>query len=106
MLSEDVTVSSLSKLKSKIRADVASWRSRPGYLSSGGSEFESIHILLGRFLGDRRAPNPLAERSLLADNATFEWGKRAAARKGSRFCRIASGVDASAAAFSQCDRHY
>ena len=51
------------------------WRSQPGYLSAGGSEFESIHILLGRFLADRHSPNPLAERSLLAENPSFEWGR-------------------------------
>ena len=57
------------------RATLATWRSHPGYLSSGGSEFESIHILLGRFLADRHSPDPLADRSLLADNPGFEWGK-------------------------------
>ncbi|MEM9569091.1 MAG: hypothetical protein AAF974_12375 [Cyanobacteria bacterium P01_E01_bin.34] len=51
------------------------WRQQPGYLSSGGSQFESIHILLGRFLADRHSPDPLADRSLLTNNPTFEWGK-------------------------------
>ena len=51
------------------------WRSRSGYLSAGGSEFESIHILLGRFLADRHSTSPLAERSLLADNRAFDWDK-------------------------------
>ncbi|EDX83020.1 hypothetical protein S7335_198 [Synechococcus sp. PCC 7335] len=54
---------------------VPQWRSRPGYLSAGGSEFESIHILLGRFLADRHSPNPLAERSVLEHNSAFEWGQ-------------------------------
>ena len=57
------------------RATLETWRSHPGYLSSGGSEFESIHILLGHFLADRHSPDPLADRSLLADNPAFEWGK-------------------------------
>ena len=51
------------------------WRSRPGYLSQGGSEFESIHILLGRFLADRHSPNPLSDQSLLLDNEAFRWGE-------------------------------
>ncbi len=54
---------------------VSQWRSHPGYLSAGGSEFESIHILLGRFLGDRHSPNPLAERSVLDQNSAFAWGQ-------------------------------
>lgn len=52
----------------------ANWRLRSGYLSRGGSEFESIHILLGRFLADRHSPNPLSDSSLLADNPKFDWG--------------------------------
>lgn len=52
-----------------------SWRLRPGYVSAGGSEFESIHILLGRFLADRHSPDPLADPPLLMDNPTFEWGR-------------------------------
>ena len=51
------------------------WRPRPGYLSAGGSEFEAIHILLGRFLADRHSPDPLGDRSLLSNNPNFEWGK-------------------------------
>ncbi|MDJ0732779.1 MAG: hypothetical protein QNJ47_01630 [Nostocaceae cyanobacterium] len=50
------------------------WRLKPGYLSQGGSEFESIHILLGRFLADRHSPSPLNNKSLLADNSLFNWG--------------------------------
>lgn len=52
-----------------------SWRLRPGYLSKNGSEFESIHILLGRFLADRHSPDPLGEPSLLTDNSAFKWGQ-------------------------------
>ena len=55
-------------------SSVLTWRTRPGYLSKGGSEFESIHILFGRFLADRHSPNPLSDDSLLADNAAFAWG--------------------------------
>jgi GMP synthase-like glutamine amidotransferase len=51
------------------------WRQQSGYLSKSGSEAESIHILLGRFLADRDSQNPLVECSLLDDNQTFEWGK-------------------------------
>lgn len=51
------------------------WRMQSGYLSTSGSEVESTHILLGRFLLDRDSPNPLPERSLLEENPTFEWGK-------------------------------
>ena len=56
-------------------SDLDDWRLHSGYLSPSGSEFESIHILLGRFLADRDSPNPLVEQSLLAENKTFEWGK-------------------------------
>ncbi len=52
----------------------ADWRLKPGYLSQGGSEFESIHILLGQFLADRYSPDPLIHSSLLADNPNFSWG--------------------------------
>lgn len=64
-----------SKTKNAQPSDLASWRLQSGYLSTSGSEAESIHILLGRFLSDRDSPNPLVERSLLTDNETFEWGK-------------------------------
>jgi GMP synthase-like glutamine amidotransferase len=51
------------------------WRLAPGYLSEAGSEFESVHILLGRFLGDRHSPDPLGDRSLLVDNPRFRWSE-------------------------------
>ncbi|ELR97901.1 hypothetical protein [Gloeocapsa sp. PCC 73106] len=51
------------------------WRLHPGYLSPGYSEFESIHILLGRFIADRHSLNPLSEKSLLTGNDTFKWGE-------------------------------
>ncbi|MDB9527522.1 hypothetical protein PN498_16105 [Oscillatoria sp. CS-180] len=51
------------------------WRSQPGYLSESGSGFESIHILLGRFLADRHSPSPLMHRSVVEHNPEFAWGQ-------------------------------
>ena len=51
------------------------WRSRPGYLAEGGSDFESVHILLGRFLQDRHSPDPLPDKTLQTENANFRWGE-------------------------------
>jgi len=51
------------------------WRSHPGYLSQAGSNFESVHVLMGQFLADRHSANPLPDKSLLTENTTFEWGK-------------------------------
>jgi len=51
------------------------WRLRPGYFSAAGSEFESIHILLGRFLADRTSPDPLGDPPLLTENERFAWGE-------------------------------
>jgi hypothetical protein len=51
------------------------WRSRPGYLSEGNSDFESVHVLLGQFLGDRHSPDPLPDASLLLENSQFCWGE-------------------------------
>jgi GMP synthase-like glutamine amidotransferase len=51
------------------------WRLTPGYLGQGYSDFESVHILLGRFIGDRHSENPLPEKSLLAENQSFNWGE-------------------------------
>ncbi len=51
------------------------WRLRPGYLCEGGSDFESVHILLGRFLADRHSDDPLPDVSMTMENAGFEWGK-------------------------------
>ena len=56
-------------------SDLHAWRLQSGYLSTSGSEAESIHILLGRFLADRDSPNPLVERSLLDANPAFAWGQ-------------------------------
>ncbi|MDX2228227.1 MAG: hypothetical protein NW220_01225 [Leptolyngbyaceae cyanobacterium bins.349] len=59
-----------------VQADPSTlWRSRPGYLSPAGSNFESTHILLGRFLADHQSADPLPEQTLLEENATFEWGQ-------------------------------
>ncbi|NEP13373.1 MAG: hypothetical protein F6K14_24830 [Symploca sp. SIO2C1] len=69
-----MTVESTSENSSVTKPNTANWRLKSGYLSKGGSEFESIHILLGRFLADRHSPNPLSDQSLLADNPQFQWG--------------------------------
>ena len=50
------------------------WRLTPGYLHQGYSDFESVHILLGRFLADRTSVAPLSERELFASDGRFEWG--------------------------------
>lgn len=50
------------------------WRLRPGYLSEGDSDFESVHVLIGQFLADRYSPDPLPDASLLTENAKFQWG--------------------------------
>lgn len=52
----------------------SNWRLRPGYLSEGDSDFESVHVLIGQFLADRHSPDPLPDASLLTENAKFEWG--------------------------------
>jgi len=51
------------------------WRQRSGYLNPGYSDFESVHILLGRFLADRHSADPLPDTSLLLENARFDWGQ-------------------------------
>ena len=53
----------------------AKWRLTPGYLHEGYADFESAHILLGRFLADRNSPNPLAEKEIFAPDGIFEWGQ-------------------------------
>jgi GMP synthase-like glutamine amidotransferase len=58
----------------KSQTTPADWRLTPGYLNPGRSNFESVHVLLGRFLVDRHSENPLPEKSLLAENGTFDWG--------------------------------
>jgi hypothetical protein len=50
------------------------WRLTPGYLHQGYTDFESAHILLGRFLADRTSVNPLSEKELFAFDNIFEWG--------------------------------
>lgn len=52
----------------------ADWRLTPGYLHEGRSYFESVHILLGRFLTDRTSEDPLAEKELFSEDGIFEWG--------------------------------
>ncbi len=55
-------------------ATTQNWRLKPGYLSEGSSDFESVHILMGRFLADRTSVDPLAEKELFASDGIFEWG--------------------------------
>ncbi len=43
-------------------------------MHEGRSDFESSHILLGRFLVDRTSIDPLLEKNLFASDGTFEWG--------------------------------
>ncbi|MFN6472087.1 MAG: hypothetical protein RMY36_020780 [Nostoc sp. SerVER01] len=50
------------------------WRLTPGYLHPGYTDFESAHILLGRFLADRTSVDPLSEKELFAPDGIFEWG--------------------------------
>jgi hypothetical protein len=50
------------------------WRSRPGFLLPGFADRSSVRVLLGRFLSDRTAPNPLPDRSLFSQEGHFEWG--------------------------------
>lgn len=56
-------------------SQTAGWRLNSGYLSEGGVDFESVHILLGQFISDRHSPNPLPETNLLHENPSFEWGR-------------------------------
>ncbi|NEQ40323.1 MAG: hypothetical protein F6K40_30445 [Okeania sp. SIO3I5] len=50
------------------------WRLTPGYISKYGSDVNSTHILLGRFLADRKSEDPMVEKSLFSDDGKFEWG--------------------------------
>jgi GMP synthase-like glutamine amidotransferase len=52
----------------------ASWRRQLGYVSEYGSDFQTIHILLGRFLADRTSANPLPDMELFTADGVFEWG--------------------------------
>lgn len=58
-----------------VTSTTQNWRSRMGYLTEGGSDFESIHILLGYFLADHDSPNPLPEQTLLSEDGKLEWGQ-------------------------------
>ncbi|MEG4344100.1 hypothetical protein QUB70_12530 [Microcoleus sp. A003_D6] len=58
----------------KNQTTIADWRQTPGYLHEGRSDFESAHILLGRFLADRTSEDPLDEKELFAQDGIFEWG--------------------------------
>ncbi|MEO1375715.1 MAG: hypothetical protein AAFW70_15645, partial [Cyanobacteria bacterium J06635_10] len=50
------------------------WRLNPGYMEETGSDVESVHILLGRFLSDRKSEDPLPEKQLFSEDGKFEWG--------------------------------
>lgn len=50
------------------------WRLTPGYCADSGSDVESVHILLGRFLTDRNSADPLSEKDLFSTDGQFEWG--------------------------------
>ena len=52
----------------------SNWRLTPGYIEDSGSDVESVHILLGRFLTDRDSADPLPEKELFSDDGKFEWG--------------------------------
>lgn len=58
----------------KRQASTADWRLASGYLHPGYADFESVHILLGRFLADRTSGNPLVEKELFSPDGIFEWG--------------------------------
>ena len=53
----------------------ANWRLNPGYIENSGSDVESVHILLGRFLTDRNSADPLPEKELFSAEGKFEWGE-------------------------------
>lgn len=53
----------------------ANWRLSPGYISKYGSNANSAHILLGRFLADRKSEDPLVEKELFSEDGKFEWGE-------------------------------
>ncbi len=50
------------------------WRLTPGYIEESGSDFESVNILLGRFLKDRKSEDPLPGKQLFSEDGKFEWG--------------------------------
>ncbi|QSJ18073.1 hypothetical protein JYQ62_04315 [Nostoc sp. UHCC 0702] len=58
----------------KKQISTADWRLIPGYLHQGYTDFETVHILLGRFLADRTSEYPLVEKELFAGDGIFEWG--------------------------------
>jgi len=50
------------------------WRTSPGILGHYPATPETIHALLGYYLGDRDSPSPYPGRDRLADASLFEWG--------------------------------
>jgi len=53
---------------------MSDWRTTPGFFATGHSDFESVHVLLGRFLADRYSSDPLPDTPLLAPGGSFAWG--------------------------------
>ena len=56
------------------QAQAIDWRLIPGYIEDSGSDVESVHILIGRFLTDRDSADPLPEKKLFSPDDKFEWG--------------------------------
>ena len=56
------------------QSTIPNWRLTPGYIEDSGSDVESVHILLGRFLTDRDSADPLPEKELFSPDGKFEWG--------------------------------
>lgn len=68
MTSSSVVTSDIQKFS------CSNWRLTPGYIEDSGSDVESVHILLGRFLTDRDSVDPLPEKDLFSPDGKFEWG--------------------------------
>ena len=58
----------------KRQLSTSDWRLTPGYIEDSGSDVESVHILIGRFLTDRNSADPLPEKELFSPDGKFEWG--------------------------------
>ncbi|TGD72999.1 hypothetical protein E4634_11985 [Mangrovimicrobium sediminis] len=50
------------------------WRTTPGILGHHPATPETIHALLGYYLGDRGSPSPYPGRDMLLDGSLFDWG--------------------------------
>jgi hypothetical protein len=60
--------------ESLLHSSTADWRTGPGFLVPGHGGGHVTQVLLGRFLADRVAENPLPEKTLFADDGSFRWG--------------------------------